>query len=134
MSDCIFCKIINGDIPSRTVFENEKFKIIMDAAPAGKGHCLVLPKEHAKDIFELSDKTVGEAFKLAKKSAGILKEKLGADGINILQNNGRAANQTVDHFHIHIVPRKNGEDILTKYKPLKLTDKEFDEIRNKIAF
>lgn len=134
MGNCIFCKIINGEIPSRTIYENEKFKVIMDVAPAGKGHCLVIPKNHAKDIFELSDELVADAFKLAKKVAEVLKEELNADGINILQNNGRAANQTVDHFHIHIVPRKDGEEILTKYSPLKITDEEFDEIKNKITF
>ena len=134
MDNCIFCKIIKGEIPSRTLYENDSFKVIMDVAPAGEGHSLIISKQHAKDIFELSDDKIGEGFALAKKVGVVMKEKLGADGINILQNNGRAANQTVDHFHIHVVPRKNGEEILTKYSPLKLSDSELDEIKNKITF
>ncbi|MCR5734948.1 MAG: HIT family protein [Lachnospiraceae bacterium] len=103
--DCIFCKLANGDIPTNMVFENDEFAVIMDAAPATKGHCLILPKDHFPNIYEIDEETAGKAFKLAKKMAASLTEKLGCDGFNIVQNNGETAGQTVFHFHIHLIPR-----------------------------
>ena len=99
MSDanCIFCKIINGDIPSKTLYENEEFKVIFDIAPASKGHVIILPKYHAENIFELPEEVVAKSFVMAKKVATVLKSVLKCDGINILQNNGEAAGQTVFH-------------------------------------
>ncbi|MDE7045603.1 MAG: HIT domain-containing protein, partial [Acetatifactor sp.] len=79
MSECIFCKIAKGEIPSKTLYEDEKFRVILDLNPATRGHALVLPKEHADDIYELSDETAAAAFGLGKKMAGIMKEKLGCD-------------------------------------------------------
>lgn len=105
MSDCIFCKIVRGEIPSKTIYEDEKFRVILDLGPAARGHALILPKEHAADIYELSDETAAAAFVLGKKMAGIMKEKLKCDGLNLIQNNGEAAGQTVNHFHLHVIPR-----------------------------
>ena len=84
--DCIFCKIINGDIPSNTIYENSDFKVIMDASPATKGHVLILPKEHFKDIYDIDAETAGKLFQLASVVARALKEALHCDGLNILQN------------------------------------------------
>ena len=103
MSDCIFCKIADGEIPSNTVFENDEFKVIMDAAPANPGHVLVIPKTHSDDIFEIDGGLAARGFELAKRAACALKEASLADGVNILQNNGEAASQTVKHFHIHVL-------------------------------
>jgi len=135
MSDCIFCKIANGGIPSNTVYEDDEFRVILDISPANEGHCLVLPKKHASNIFEIDEQTVSRAFVLAKKVAEAIKLSLKADGINILQNNGEAAGQSVGHFHIHVIPRIKGDTnrVSIHSKPLKLSDEQFMEIKNKIS-
>ena len=93
--NCIFCKILNGDIPSRTIFEDEDFQVIMDVEPATKGHCLILPKNHYANLFEMPDEVAAKVLPIAKKVAAHLKETLQCDGINLVQNNGEAAGQTV---------------------------------------
>ncbi len=102
---CIFCKLANGDIPTNSIYEDEDFKVILDADPATKGHALILPKNHYTNLFEIDDAVAAKALPLAKKIANAMMEKLGCVGINIVQNNGEAAGQTVHHFHIHVIPR-----------------------------
>jgi len=104
-SNCIFCKIIAGEIPSATVYEDEDFKVIMDIAPAVKGHTIILTKRHMANLFELEDDIAAKVLLVARKVATAMKEELGCDGINVLQNNGEAAGQTVFHYHIHLIPR-----------------------------
>ena len=113
-SNCIFCKLANGEFPTNSIYEDDNFNVILDNGPATKGHCLILPKEHYANLFELPDETAAKAMKLTKKLAGRLKERLGADGLNLVQNNGAAAGQTVDHFHLHLIPRyeNDGQHIL----------------------
>ncbi|WP_044914184.1 HIT family protein [Butyrivibrio sp. WCE2006] len=127
-SNCIFCKLANGDIPTNSIYEDDRFNIILDNGPATKGHCLILPKDHYANLFELPDDIAADAMKLAKKMAGILKEKLEADGINLVQNNGSAAGQTVNHFHLHIIPRyeNDGQHIL--WKPTEPTTEELKDL------
>lgn len=103
--DCIFCKIANGDIPSNTVYEDNDFRAVLDLGPATKGHALILPKDHAANLLELPDDIAAKALVAAKAVAAKLKTRLNADGINIVQNNGEVAGQTVMHFHIHVIPR-----------------------------
>ena len=110
-SSCIFCKIIAGEIPSATVYEDDDFKVIMDIAPAAKGHMIMLPKKHCSDLLELDDTTASKALFVARKLAKGLKAELGCDGINMLQNNGEAAGQTVFHYHIHLIPRYQGDPV-----------------------
>ncbi|MDD3172737.1 MAG: HIT family protein [Herbinix sp.] len=105
MSNCIFCKIISGEIPSATVYEDNDFKAIMDISPAVKGHVIILPKKHSADLFELEDDSAAKALIVARKIAKAIKEEINCDGINLLQNNGEVAGQTVFHFHIHLIPR-----------------------------
>lgn len=105
MSDCIFCKIANGEIPSYTVYEDETFRVIMDLNPASPGHMLILPKAHYANLYELPEETAAAAMVLAKKLACAAKEALQPDGLNIVQNNGEAAGQSVMHYHLHVVPR-----------------------------
>jgi len=112
MSDCIFCKIANGEIPSATVYEDDNFRAILDIAPSHKGHTIILPKTHAADIFELPEDVAREIFPVAKKVATAIKKTTGCDGVNILQNNGTAAGQSVFHLHVHVVPRFEGDGIL----------------------
>lgn len=104
-TNCIFCKIANGDIPSSTIYEDDFFRVILDLSPATKGHALILPKQHMADIFEMNEDLAAKVFVLANKIAKAMKEALGCDGLNIVQNNGSTAGQTVFHFHMHLIPR-----------------------------
>ena len=126
--NCIFCKIANGEIPSATLYEDEDFRVILDLGPASKGHALILPKEHAANIFELPDDLAAKAIVLAKNIAATLKEGLNADGVNIVQNNGEVAGQTVFHFHMHIIPRYKGDTVNMTWKPGELTEDAKEEI------
>ena len=128
MSDCIFCKIANGEIPSATLYEDEDFRVILDLGPASKGHALILPKAHAANIYEISDDMAAKAMILAKKMATKMTEALKCDGFNIVQNNGEPAGQTVFHFHMHLIPRYEGDQVGITWKPGTLTD----EVKNKI--
>ena len=107
--DCIFCKIANGEIPASTVYEDDMFRVILDMSPATKGHALILPKKHMADIFEMDSETAEKAFVLAAKVAKGMNAALNCDGLNIVQNNGEVAGQTVFHFHMHIIPRYEGD-------------------------
>ncbi len=131
--NCIFCKIANGEIPSRTLYEDEDFRVIMDMAPATKGHSLIMPKNHYKNIYEIADDTAAKVFPLAKKMAALMTEKLGADGFNIVQNNNEVAGQTVFHFHVHLIPRYNDDNQSLVMKPQEMTDAQLDEIRDTIV-
>ena len=130
--DCIFCRIISGEIPSTTIYENSKFKVIMDIAPANKGHVLILPKEHYDNIYDIDTATAGELFELAVMTARALKSVLDCDGMNILQNNGTVAGQTVFHFHMHIIPRYEGDTVNIGWKELSYEDGEMEQLREAI--
>lgn len=132
MSDCIFCKIANGEIPSATLYEDEKFRVILDLGPATKGHALILPKNHALNLYELPDDVAAASMVLAKKMAIKLKEGLGCDGLNLVQNNGEAAGQTVHHFHIHMIPRYKQDHAGITWKPGTLTQEDRDDILRKV--
>ena len=129
---CIFCKIIEGKIPSNTSYEDEDFKVILDISPASKGHALLLPKEHYADIYEIDEDVLGRAMKLAKKLAIHMTEVLDCEGFNILQNNHEVAGQTVFHFHMHLIPRyqnaKNDDILMWNHE--SFTSEEFAEIRD----
>lgn len=131
MSDdnCIFCKIANGDIPSKVLYEDDEFKMILDLGPATKGHALILPKNHYHNLYELPDETAGKVMLLAKKMAIHMTEKLNCDGFNLVQNNGEAAGQTVFHFHLHLIPRYKEDGQTLGWKPLELSQDELEEIR-----
>lgn len=133
MDNCIFCKIAAGEIPSKTLYEDESFRVILDLGPAAKGHALILPKEHAADIYGLSEETAAAAFVLAKKMAERMREKLHCDGLNLVQNNGEAAGQTVPHFHLHIIPRYAGDGQNINWVPGKPTQEELEAVRKLIT-
>ena len=129
-SNCIFCKLANGEIPTNSIYEDEDFRVILDASPASKGHALILPKEHFANVYEIDDEILGKAAKLAKKVIAHETKVLGAEGYNIVQNNGEIAGQTVFHFHMHLIPRyKNAKnnDIL-KWNHEEFTAEEMKEI------
>ncbi len=110
-NNCIFCRIIGNEISSVTLYEDDDFKVIMDISPASKGHAVLIPKKHVANIFEMDEETASKVFVVAAKVAKAIKEQLRCDGLNILQNNGEAAGQTVFHFHIHLIPRFNNDSI-----------------------
>lgn len=130
--DCIFCKIVNGEIPSRKLYEDDNFIVIMDLSPASKGHSLVIPKEHYANIYEMPEALCGEAMKVAKKMAVKMTNALQADGFNIMQNNNEIAGQTVFHFHMHLIPRYNGEEACITMKAKQATSEELDETKDTI--
>ena len=107
--DCIFCKIGRGEIPSATVYETPEFKCFLDLAPGNKGHALLIPKEHFANVFEIDADTAGKLFSLGTEIARAIKDETGCDGMNLVQNNGECAGQTVHHFHLHFIPRFEGD-------------------------
>lgn len=110
-SNCIFCKIINKEIPSKIVYEDNDFLAMLDIAPATKGHVLILPKEHAATLTELSDDKATKILVLAKKIINAMMKVHGFTSYNLIQNNGKLAGQTVNHFHLHLIPRYSVDDV-----------------------
>ncbi|MDO5425810.1 MAG: HIT family protein [Eubacteriales bacterium] len=131
--NCIFCKIANGEIPSATLYEDEDFRVILDLGPASKGHALILPKEHFANVFEMPEELAAKAFVLAKRMAAKMKDALDCDGMNILQNNGTAAGQTVFHFHMHLIPRYDNDQVGLTWIPGSLSEEMKEEILSKLA-
>lgn len=132
-SNCIFCKIANGEIPSKTLYEDDSFRVILDLGPATKGHALILPKSHYRNIYELPEEVAGDAFKLAKRMAVKMADKLDADGFNIVQNNEEVAGQSVFHFHMHLIPRYKNDNQQILWNPTKPSDEELEAIKNTIV-
>ncbi len=130
---CIFCRIAAGEIPSKTLYEDDEFRVILDLGPATKGHALILPKNHYRNLFELPKEQAEKAIVLAKKMALRMQEKLHCDGLNLVQNNGETAGQTVFHFHIHLIPRYEGDGQVIGWKPGKSEDAELEAVRKTIA-
>jgi histidine triad (HIT) family protein len=131
--NCIFCKIANGEIPSTTLYEDEDFRVILDLGPATRGHALLLPKEHYANLFELDDTLAAKALLTAKKIGGRMKEALHADGLNLVQNNGEAAGQTVFHFHIHLIPRYENDQAGVDWKPGTTTPEDMEEVKRLVT-
>ena len=122
--DCIFCKIAAGEIPSATVYEDDDFRAILDLCPAAKGHTLVIPKSHSDNLLSVEPDTAAKALKVISKTANAIKEALGCDGINVVQNNGEAAGQTVMHLHFHIIPRYKNDSVNIGWQPMKPSNEE----------
>lgn len=131
-TDCIFCKIANGEITSRTLYEDEHFRVIFDISPASKGHAIILPKKHAANIFEISEEDASKIYVVAKKVATALSEELQCEGVNILQNNGEAAGQSVFHLHMHIIPRYKDDTVNIKWKPTAPDEALLDQLSEKL--
>lgn len=132
-ANCIFCKIAAGEIPSKTLYEDEQFRVILDLGPAAKGHALILPREHYANIYEIPEETAALSMRLAKKMAVLITEKMNCDGFNIVQNNGAVAGQTVSHFHMHLIPRYKDDGQTIGWKPGEPTQEELEEIKNTIT-
>ena len=130
--NCIFCKLANGDIPTATLYEDDDFRVILDAGPAAKGHALIIPKGHYANLYELSDELAAKVLVLAKKMITKLTDILGCDGYNIVQNNGEAAGQTVFHFHLHMIPRYKDDGVGVTWKVGELKEEDKEELLAKI--
>lgn len=128
MNQCIFCKIINTEIPGHILFENEHVLAFLDISQTTKGHTLVIPKKHVEDVFSMSDEDMCHIFSVVPKIANALKTTFNADGMNIVNNNKPVAGQTVFHYHVHLIPRYSTEDSfqlrytnnMSKYTPESL--------------
>lgn len=131
--NCIFCKLANGDIPTNTIYEDESYRAILDMSPATKGHALIIPKSHYRNIYDLPESKAGEVFTLAKRLVDKMKERLGADGFNIVQNNEETAGQTVFHFHMHLIPRYKNDGQCINWKPSESNAQELKEIVDLMA-
>lgn len=135
MSDCIFCKIIDGDIPAAKVYEDEHVLAFLDISQVTKGHTLVIPKVHKENIYELTPEIAENLFKVVPKIANSIKEQFEPIGLNLLNNNGEAAGQSVFHYHLHILPRYgkgDGFGAVWKSNQSDYTTQELQEIATKI--
>ena len=132
-ANCVFCKIIDGVIPSTRLYEDEEFVIMLDIGPASFGHALLLPKNHYANIYEMPEDVLSKAICLAKTFGEKLVKALRADGLNLVQNNGLAAGQTVFHYHLHLIPRYEGDDVGELWTPGSLNDEKRKEILDKLA-
>lgn len=132
-NNCIFCKIANGEIPSSTLYEDEMVRVILDISPASKGHALILPKEHYANLYEISDEMASHVIKTAKKMAKKMQEELGSEGLNVLQNNGELAGQTVFHYHMHLIPRYQGDKVNMKWENGELSESSKEELVKKLS-
>ncbi len=130
--DCIFCKLANGDIPVDTIYEDDTVKVIFDAGPASEGHVLIIPKDHADGIYDLTDQQAAGIFTVAVKVANALKKAFDLEGLNVVQNNGEIAGQTVFHFHMHLIPRYKGDKVKLGWVTGELTDEARQEMLSKV--
>ena len=130
--DCIFCRIATGEIPSATVYEDEDFRAILDLGPAATGHTLVIPKNHSENLLSVDSDTAAKALGVITKVANAVKDAMGCDGINVVQNNGEAAGQTVMHLHFHIIPRYNNDNVHIGWEPGKPAEGELESTASRI--
>ena len=130
--NCIFCKIANGEIPSATIYEDKDFRVILDLGPASKGHALILPKPHFKDLCDADPEIMAKIMPLAGKLGKAMKTGLGASGFNVVQNNGASAGQTVYHLHVHVIPRYEGGPKIVVWTPGKEEVAELEKTAERI--
>ena len=133
MKDCLFCKIAAGEIPSYTIYEDEEFRAFLDIEPAGIGHTLIVPKQHAANFFELPEEQASHAMLLAQRIARAMKETLPIDGLNVIQNNGEVAGQTVMHYHLHVIPRYKGVGGVTLWEKTEVSAEQMQEAAGQLA-
>lgn len=125
--DCIFCKLANGMIPTNTIYEDEIVRVVLDMGLASRGHALILPKGHYDDVCSLDEKTAARILPVGAKVGQAMKAALGAAGFNLVQNNGRAAGQTVFHFHMHVIPRYEDGPAMISWVPGEPSAKELED-------
>jgi len=132
MEDCIFCKIIDGKIPSAKVYEDDKVISFLDIMPANKGHCLVVPKKHYETLLDIPNEDLANLIKTTKRVAKALSLSIGNGSYNVVMNNGKVAGQLVAHAHIHIIPRFKGDHLRLTWSHKKYIDKEMQRVQEMI--
>jgi len=130
--DCIFCKIAAGRIPCAKIYEDENVLVFLDAGPLSEGHTLVIPKEHCKKVHNCSVKAISAVAAVLPKITAAVASAMGADGYNVLCNNGRAAGQLVEHLHFHIIPRKTGDGVFTQWPACKYPQGKVEKLAAEI--
>jgi histidine triad (HIT) family protein len=130
--DCIFCKIVAGEIPAQIVDEDEHTIAFMDLNPWTRGHALVIPREHSRNIWEIGDDELGHAAVAAKRLAQRVRERLGADGVNLINSCEPAAWQTVFHFHVHVIPRYEGDPLRLPATPQEADQDELAKVADEL--
>jgi len=131
--DCIFCKILAGEIPARVVDEDERTVAFMDIAPATRGHALVIPRAHSIDLLSVGEEDLQAVILAARRLAARAKERLGADGVNLINSCGSAAWQTVFHFHVHVIPRYEGDPLRLPWVPSPGDQDEIAAVAQELA-
>lgn len=130
---CIFCKIVEGSIPSYKVYEDSEVLAFLDLSQLTLGHTLVIPKKHVENIFELDSDTASVLFERVVEVAKLLKNNLNVENLNILNNNGKLASQSVNHYHIHLLPRYENDGFSFSSNPNKLSNEDFIKLQKQIA-
>ena len=131
--DCIFCKIIKGELPSYKVYEDDEILVILDRFPSNLGECLVITKKHYENLFDLDPALGAKIFDLSQRVAVKIKETYNIDGLNLLLNNGASAGQQINHFHMHVIPRYDLDGIVMQGKPMDPSEDEFNEAAAKLS-
>ncbi|MDD3999299.1 MAG: HIT family protein [Bacilli bacterium] len=129
---CVFCKIANGEIPSYRVYEDQDFLAFLDLSQATIGHTLVIPKKHYDNIFDLNHEEAGKLMQVAVKVSQKLQSSLQIKSLNLLNNSGALAGQTVNHFHVHLIPRYENDNLIMKFPQNQLSKEEFEDLLNKV--
>ncbi len=128
MADCLFCKIVAGEIPSTRVDEDERTVAFMDINPATRGHVLVIPREHSRDLHEIDPDDLAAVARTGRRMAGLVRDRLGAAGVNLLNSCGAAAWQTVFHLHVHVIPRYDDDPLRLPGQPRQPEEGELAEV------
>ena len=131
MENCIFCKIVHGEIPCHKIYENEKILAFLDINPITRGHTLIIPKKHATDLIEMNEEDASQIIMAAKKIAPALLKAVNASGINLLNSNGKEAGQVVFHYHLHLIPRQS-DDGVRLFTPTRKHDGDLTEVGESI--
>jgi histidine triad (HIT) family protein len=133
MSDCIFCAMVNGDVPCRRIYEDADSLAFLDVAPATRGHTLVIPRRHVRDIWDLPEAVAGNVGVATAKVATLLRDRLAPAGLNVMQANGEAAWQSVFHLHVHLVPRYDADELTRAWTPTLAPEEELDAVLREVV-
>ncbi len=130
--ECLFCKIIRGEIPSKKVYEDNNTLAILDINPASEGHVLVMPKKHSETIFEANEEDLKATIATTKKVANKIKSELSPEGLNVIQNNGEVAGQVIAHIHFHVLPRYKDDKIMIGFPRNQTDETQLNDVLNKL--
>jgi histidine triad (HIT) family protein len=130
--DCIFCQILDGKLPAETVQEDEHTAAFMDINPWTRGHAVVIPKDHSRGLYEVPDEDLERTMIAAKRLARTMKERLGCDGVNLLNSAEPAAWQTILHFHVHVIPRYDDDPLELPTRPERASEEELAEVAGEL--